>query len=167
MQNVNFSIHQSPRTYFIKDFLYSFLVKCFQFNGPKAALQIIDSIEECFHSSHHKFKPAELSQLFVALFEHKDVTFNSALAICNKLVDIGVMTNRRIFLEVAATYLIEKEPYPDAFHKWSSACSIDRIIVGGDMFFDFVLSDKKSNMKTQQKRISMFLFLLKDDWLIG
>uniref|UniRef100_A0AC34GDZ8 Uncharacterized protein n=1 Tax=Panagrolaimus sp. ES5 TaxID=591445 RepID=A0AC34GDZ8_9BILA len=127
--------------------------------GAKKTLEVIIQIQKLFPPGARHFSRSQLLPFFESLFNHKDTDFISALRVCHELIDIDLVPDRKVFLEVAAKYLIEKLPYDEAFYKWSNACSMDNIVSGGNIFLEYVLSDKKIAIKLQEKRINQLVKL--------
>jgi hypothetical protein len=128
-----------------------------QLYGPKKVVEVIAQIKDIFPPGVRHFHRSKLFALFETLFNHSDTDFQSASRVCNELISIDLMGNRKVFLEVAAKFLITKLKYDDAFYYWSSACSIDNIVSGGNIFLEHVLSNNRISMKMQERRISQLV----------
>uniref|UniRef100_A0AC35G3J0 Uncharacterized protein n=1 Tax=Panagrolaimus sp. PS1159 TaxID=55785 RepID=A0AC35G3J0_9BILA len=112
-----------------------------QLYGPKKVVEVVSQIKDLFPPGVRHFHHSKLFALFETLFNNSVTDFQSASRVCNELINIDLMGDRRVFLEVAAKFLITKLKYDDAFYYWSSACSIDNIVSGQLVkFYERVLS---------------------------
>jgi hypothetical protein len=128
-----------------------------QLYGPKKVVEVVSQIKDLFPPGVRHFHHSKLFALFETLFNNSVTDFQSASRVCNELINIDLMGDRRVFLEVAAKFLITKLKYDDAFYYWSSACSIDNIVSGGNIFLEHVLSNNRISMKMQERRISQLV----------
>lgn len=129
-------------------------------HGPKFVASLAVEMSKYFpvqskrisRKRYNKMKLA-LIQLFTNALEHKNSNFADVSLLCDKLIQLGLMQNRDIFLETATEYKLKNGKFDDYFFVWSSYCLSEHTVAGGQSFFIHALADTKTSKSKRQKRI--------------
>ena len=105
-----------------------------------------------------KFKNRQyIIKIFQNSLSFKDSNFNKVSNLCDKLIELGFLSTREIFLETASLFFLKAKKFKEIFPSWSSHCLSEHTTAGGQIFFQYALTDKKVPKSVKQKRIRNIL----------
>ncbi|KAE9552804.1 hypothetical protein FO519_003991 [Halicephalobus sp. NKZ332] len=153
-----------PQNYISDFILLRFLFLVSKNSSPEVIGETAAELRRVFplqgkqNSKRLKIKNRQyIIKIFQAALGFKDSTFNKVSNLCDKLIELGFLSSREVFLETATCFFLKSKKFKEIFPTWSSHCLSEHTTAGGQFFFEYALTDKKVPKIVKQKRIRNIL----------